>query len=332
MTPRVSIVIPCYNQAEFLTDALGSLRAQTEPNWEAIVVDDCSTSGNPEGVVNGLGDLRIRVVSHARNRGLAAARNTGIRRAVGDLVLPLDADDMLAPRYLERMAGALDAHPEANCAFPDFELFGVAVGRWRWDVRSITTLFYRQWLPGPGTLLRRSLWERVGGYCEAEPLRKGNEDWDFWLAAAQCGLYALHIPEPLYRYRRHVVSMSIWQQSYEHITRLFMYRRHKAFFDFHRAGSGFKARAYYASSVAAWRGGRPFRAGLLAAHGFMHRVCRRDVLQRLCAALVPVLAPPRAPAPKSPAGINLGPDASEVAPNLSGPPRAVSDLRPHAAT
>jgi glycosyltransferase involved in cell wall biosynthesis len=319
MTPRVSIAIPCYNQAEYLPDTLGSLLGQTEPNWEAIVVDDCSTSGDPEVVVRGLGDPRVRVVRHARNRGLAAARNTGIGHTSGDLVLPLDADDMLTPRYLERMAGALDAHPEGDCAFPDFELFGEEAGCRRYQIFDITRLFYEQWLPGPGTLLRRSFWERVGGYCEEEPLRKGNEDWDFWFSAAERGFYAIHIPGPLYRYRRHADSMSIGLRSYEHATRSFIYRRHKTFFDSHRAGSGFKARGYYASARAAWRRGHPVRAGLLAGRGFMHRVCRRDCLPWLCTALVGMLLSPDVTAPKNLLGITLSPDADNGISSPSGP-------------
>jgi glycosyltransferase involved in cell wall biosynthesis len=329
MTPRVSVVIPCYNQAEYLPDALGSLLAQTEPAWEAVVVNDCSTSGDPEGVVNGLRDPRICVVHHSRNRGLAAARNTGIRQSACELVLPMDADDMLAPRYLERVAGALDDHPEGDCAFADFELFGAEVGVRRFRMRDVAALFYEQWLPGPGTLMRRSLWERAGGYCEAEPIRKGNEDWEFWISAARCGFYAIHLPEPLYRYRRHPDSMSVWQKSYEHSTRPYIYRRHKAFFDRYRAGSGFKARAYYASASAAWRGRHPLRAGLLAARGFLHRVLRRDCLQRLFAALAGESAPPWGAAPERPAGLTLGPDASAANRGLSGPPCARADARPH---
>jgi hypothetical protein len=228
---------------------------------------------------------------------------------------------MLAPGYLERVAGALDAHPEGNCAFTDFELFGAEVGFWRYKVRDVTALFDEQWLPGPGTLLRRSLWERVGGYCEAEPLRKGNEDWDFWLSAAERGFYALHIPEPLYRYRRHADSMSIWQKSYEHITRLFMYRRHKAFFDSHLAGSRFQARAYYASAGAARGGGRLLRAHLLTARGFMHRVFGRDSFRGAYLTLFRVLALSRRkpPAPQRLCGVTLGAESHDDSRGLPEP-------------
>jgi glycosyltransferase involved in cell wall biosynthesis len=292
MTPEVSIAIPCYNQAKYLPETLGSLLLQTEHNWEAIVVDDCSTEGDAAAVVARLGDPRIRASRHAVNRGLAAARNTGMREASSDLLLPLDADDMLAPRYLERVVAALRSHPEADCAYTAFQCFGAERDYWPWELGNVESLFYEQWIPGPGALLRRSLWERVGGYCEAEELRKGNEDWDFWLGAAERGFYAIRIAEPLYQYRRQVISMSVWQRSYEYYTRSFLYRRHKHLFDSYGAGSGFLARAYYASAKAAWATGRPLRAAALGLRGFLHRIARRDCLQRAFLALVHVIAPP----------------------------------------
>jgi hypothetical protein len=129
----------------------------------------------------------------------------------------------------------------------------------------------------------------------------------------------------LYLYRRHADGISISLQSYEHITRLFMYHRHRGLFDSHRAGSRFKARGYYASAEAARRGGRPFRASLLAASGHLHRVCRRDVLQRVCAALIRGRGQRAAPAPMTPLGMTLSSDASAVGPELSGPTRSRAD-------
>lgn len=106
--PRVSVVVPCYNQPdEFLGACLSSLQRQTLPAWEAILVDDGSTRGDVAGVVAALGDARIRAIRH-ENRGMGGARNTGFRSARADLVLTLDADDRLDPPFLEVAVAALD--------------------------------------------------------------------------------------------------------------------------------------------------------------------------------------------------------------------------------
>ncbi len=105
--PAASIVIPCFNQSEYLKECLASVLAQTVADWEAIVVDDASTRGNPAEICGGIADARIRCVRHDRKRGLGTARNTGFRAARAAAVAPLDADDMLAPTYLERPLGVL---------------------------------------------------------------------------------------------------------------------------------------------------------------------------------------------------------------------------------
>ena len=98
-------------------------------------------------------------------------------------------------------------------------------------MKSADELAQTQWIPGAGTIMRRSLWERVGGYCEAVELRAGNEDWDFWIGAATLGFSATHVPRPLYFYRRHAISMSkVLLAPLEWKTREFILQRHPTFF------------------------------------------------------------------------------------------------------
>src|SRR5690349_3575076 len=92
--PRISIVIPCYNQAHYLQECLTSVLEQTEEQWEAIVVDDASPDQSRiQSVVQTINDPRIALVQHKVNRGLAAARNTGLRQSRGEYYICLDADD-----------------------------------------------------------------------------------------------------------------------------------------------------------------------------------------------------------------------------------------------
>ena len=266
--PSVSIVIPCYNHARFLKDCLQSIIDQTYTNWEAIVVDDSSPDDNPEEVVRGFNDNRITIVRHEQNKGLAASRNTGIRRANADLVVTIDADDMFATTYLEKTVRIFTITSEVDCVFTDYQLFGARQARWNNQVRDAEAMTRAQWLPGAGTLMRRSLWKRVGGYCEMVELRPGNEDWDFWLGASSLNIKAINVPEALYFYRQHQVSMRSNLKYSDFLTREFIYSRHSQLFDHFHTKNVFLAAGYLDSACEAWQRGERLRSALLAAQGW----------------------------------------------------------------
>jgi glycosyltransferase involved in cell wall biosynthesis len=250
---RVTIVVPVYNQSEYLSECLASVVAQTAAAWETVVVDDASTHGDVAAVVRAIGDGRIRSVRHATNRGLAAARNTGIREARGELVLPLDADDKLASTFLAETIEALERKQPCDAVFSDFMAFGARHGVIRFAIRDVQALLKEQWIPGSGTLCRRTLWEKAGGYCEADALRPGNEDWDYWISAAEHGLQVAHVAKPLYLYRQHAESMVTRLQIDDHRTRLFIYERHSALFDRFGMKNAFLSGGYLSSAKAHWR-------------------------------------------------------------------------------
>lgn len=287
MFAEVSIVIPCYNQSQYLNECLQSVLDETTEHWEAIVVDDASSQGDPEPIVHEFADPRIRLVRHKRNRGLGAARNTGFRLAQAQLVLPLDADDRLAPAYLKKVGLALQQWPDADCAYPDFQFFGAENCVWHNQVCDAAIMTRRQWIPGPGTLMRYSLWERIGGYCEDLELL-GNEDWDFWLKAVTVGVRAIHVPEALYMYRRHERSMSASFLKYcDFQHREFMFRRHRALFDRYGTGNEFQADGYANSAYAAWHRGERLRAAYLATQAWRLSPRRVHVLKLAAKALTP---------------------------------------------
>ena len=104
---RVSVVIPCYNGRAYVADAIRSVLAQTYENVDVIVVD-VGSSDVSRDVVLSIGDPRVRLVEHEVNRGIAAARNTGVREALGEYVAFLDQDDTWYPRKLEKQVEILD--------------------------------------------------------------------------------------------------------------------------------------------------------------------------------------------------------------------------------
>src|SRR5262249_38507394 len=108
-TVQFSVVVPLYNKARYISRCLDSIRAQTYPDFEIIVVNDGSTDGG-ESIVRGYGDARIRLVSQ-QNAGPGPARNRGIAEARGDWIAMLDSDDEWDPRYLELGVKLLESYP-----------------------------------------------------------------------------------------------------------------------------------------------------------------------------------------------------------------------------
>ena len=228
---QIGIVIPVYGHFDLLEACLRSIIAQEGPAWRAVVVDDGSPEGQAADVVAALGDPRIETVRHSVNCGLAASRNTGVKHLTTPWILPFDGDDLMPTGALQALwLGA--QNPDVDCVFGDLELFGAQSGRLHYVVRPPETIVTSQWLPGAGTLMRRAIWARAGGWSELEIFRLGNEDWDFWLSVAASGpLRAVHVAALTYRYRRRAESLSLSSmRDNEWQTRMAMVERHAALF------------------------------------------------------------------------------------------------------
>ncbi|MEP0806207.1 MAG: glycosyltransferase family 2 protein [Chloroflexota bacterium] len=115
-SPLVSVIIPAYNQAEFLPETIQSVLNQTYPHFELIVVNDASTD-NTDEVMAGFSDPRIRYIVHEQNQRLSAARNTGINASKGGILFLLDADDLFHPEKLEAHVRFLEEHPEVGVSY-----------------------------------------------------------------------------------------------------------------------------------------------------------------------------------------------------------------------
>lgn len=196
--PTVAIIVPCYNQGRFLGDALDSVRAQTFGDFEIVVVDDGSTEPATIEAIDRLSDPRLRVVRTA-NRGLAAARNAGIAAASARFILPLDADDRIAPTFLEKAVPLLEADPKLGIVSCEAEFFGTQQGRWALRPFRFPEFLLRSSLFATA-LFRRADWNQVGGY--SEEMIYGYEDYDFWLSLIAAGREVHRIPEVLFFYRR----------------------------------------------------------------------------------------------------------------------------------
>ncbi len=206
---NVSVVIPCYNQGGFVREAVLSVFEQTDGGFEVIIVDDGSDDGTTTPLLASLELPRVTVI-HQDNRGLPAARNAGIARSRAEYVVTLDADDMLVDTYVETLRRALDADPGAAYAHCWAELVGDTHMIWATRPFNRYQLMLSNSVVGC-VMMRRAAWEAVGGYDET--MRTGNEDWDLWIRLMAGGYGQVQIRDPLFRYRKHGVSMSVETES-----------------------------------------------------------------------------------------------------------------------
>jgi glycosyltransferase involved in cell wall biosynthesis len=214
--PKVSVIIPAYNHGHFLGEAIQSVLDQTFPEFELIVVDDGSTDNTKE-VVESFKDPRIRYI-YQENRGLPAARNTGIKASGGEYIAFLDSDDVWLPRNLELKVQVLDARPDVALVCSDFYPFdnetGAIIGRFWHDKPFLSWLNPQEVARQPlkellsrggcfirysVAVMRREVFTEVGYFDESI---WGHEDWDMSVRIVQ--RFPIEtIDIPLARYRVH---------------------------------------------------------------------------------------------------------------------------------
>jgi glycosyltransferase involved in cell wall biosynthesis len=203
--PVVSIILPTYNGARYLREAVESCLAQTYSNWELIVVDDCSHDATPQIVAEYVArEPRIRSIRHETNKKLPRALNTGHAAAKGSYLTWTSDDNRYLPRALEEMTQFLEEHPAVGLVYADCVLIDAA-GRYLRDypAQPASKLAYMNPL-GPCFLYRRSVYERVGGYDTEVFLA---EDYEYWLRVSRhFELAPLH--KILYEYRWHSDSLT----------------------------------------------------------------------------------------------------------------------------
>ncbi len=225
--PEISVVIPCFNQGDFLHDAIRSVFRQTFDSWEIVVVDDGSTDPFTRNVFRKLSYPRTTVIRQ-RNQGLSAARNAGMRAARGQLLIPLDADDELTGHFMSTMRAALQGEPTAAFAHCWTRLFGDQNLIWVDRPYNPYQMLLSNSLVGC-VLMRKAAWLEVGGYDAS--MLAGNEDWDLWLRFLENGWGTVEVPRPLFRYRRHGISMSVETEARFEAAREEMIAAHRGLYE-----------------------------------------------------------------------------------------------------
>ena len=202
MTPSTSVVIPCYNGEEYLSEVLESVRNQTVPVREIHLIDDGLRV--PVRRPGGWSGPPLRI-TRTPNRGLAAARNLGCTQASGEFIAFLDADDAWAPRKVEEQEKALRSEPSAVACFtqcvqaPGFYGFGPYPPPEVSDDEFLLVLWYHSFFPPSAVMVRRDALAAVGNFREG----MGNgEDIELWMRLLRRGRFA-QVADPLCFYRQH---------------------------------------------------------------------------------------------------------------------------------
>lgn len=203
--PRVSVVLPTYNQAEYLPQALDGVFNQTWRDYELIIVNDGSTDDTPRILEEYQRRYDFAVV-HQENQKLPRALNTGFRLARGQYLTWTSSDNVMLPTMLEALVDVLDAQPQVGLVYADWEVIderGAVIG-------AVQTLDFDRHLLmrmnyiNACFLYRRACQETVGLY---DPEYIYAEDWEYWWRIARC-FTMMRIPRVLYQYRMHSSSLS----------------------------------------------------------------------------------------------------------------------------
>lgn len=201
--PKVSIVIPCYNDAAYIEQAVLSALNQTYPNIEVIVVDDGSNT-ETKAVLNKL-EPKITQLITQDNKGQSAARNEGIKVAKGDFIFVMDSDDFIAPSLCEEAVAVFTSDIslkivscQATLLYSDqkTEIYIPKGG-------DISAFMYQNCALGT-SMFKKEDWQRINGYDET--MRSGFEDWEFFIRLLKSGGTTFVIEKPLYTYRKREAS------------------------------------------------------------------------------------------------------------------------------
>lgn len=226
MEKIISVVLPCFNQGVYLSEALDSLIGQTYENWEAIVVNDGSSDCTERVALTYVQrEKRIRYICQ-ENKGVSAARNLGVSISIGDYILPLDPDDRLAPDYMEQCLAVFKQYPDYTLVYTQTYFFGIKAGIWGLPPYHN----YKSFLLGNcivcTSLFRKEDFLRIGGYDEN--MHIGLEDWELYIRLLHENRKVYQVEAPLFFYRIKDVSRNTECSKAENIQKVlrYIYKKH----------------------------------------------------------------------------------------------------------
>ena len=199
--PKVSIIIPCYNQGKYVAEAINSALRQTFKDIEIVCVNDGSTDNSVEIIKSFENKYKNFIfLNNEENRGVISSRNFAIKNCNGTYILPLDADDIIEPTYVEKAVKILDNNPNIGIVYCKAKIFGNYDKYWNLKPFNKSDILYENCI-FCSALFRKSDFIKIGGYNNN--MKYGCEDYDLWLSFIEQGLEVFQINEILFSYRQY---------------------------------------------------------------------------------------------------------------------------------
>lgn len=237
-SPLISVIMPVYNTAPFLKEAIESVLQQSENNFELIIINDASTDNSYE-VIAAIQDPRIRLINNEKNLGLAVSLNKGIRAATGKYIARMDGDDIALPNRFEEQLKIIKTADRkslvcSTCLLIDES--GNKIGKWKDDTKYTSTKSIRNQLPNNNCIVHPSIFVRKDVLSEFfyDPEQHESEDYDLWLRMASDEIQFLKIQQPLVLHR--IRKQSFTRQRQQNV--FFKLFRVKIVFLFHEIIKG----------------------------------------------------------------------------------------------
>lgn len=211
---KISVLMPVYNMAAYVEEAICSILTQTYSNFELLILDDGSTDGTLD-IVRKFDDKRIRVLAHSVNQGLVETLNQGINLCSGEYIARMDGDDIALPHRFERQVAFMDVHQHCGVCGSQAYLLGkgnVTAKPLNHEAIRCWQLFHCT-LVHPTVMMRKSVLEQTGVRYHYYPHAEDYEIWNRLTAVTQ----VVNLPDVLLMYRQHPNQISSTQQDVQKI-------------------------------------------------------------------------------------------------------------------
>ena len=196
---KVSIIIPCYNDGEYLLEAIESVRKYKEKNYEIIIINDGSKDKKTLKTLKDLKKQKNIILINQKHQGPSTARNNGIKKSKAEYIFFLDADNKIEPEYLKQGLKILDKNKEIGIVYSDVKFFGEEERIINLPEFNFERLLFKNYID-TCAMVRKQVWKDVKGF-DTKLDKYTWEDWIFCINAYKKGWKFYHIPKVLLYYR-----------------------------------------------------------------------------------------------------------------------------------
>nr|WP_297162295.1 glycosyltransferase family A protein [uncultured Dysgonomonas sp.] len=224
--PVISIIVPCYNQAQYLPETLQSVLEQDYAHWECIIVNDGSPDNTEEVALKWCKEDERFKYFKKENGGLSDARNYGIKNSVGKYILPLDSDDKISKTYISEAIDVLENNPDVKLIFCRAQLFGADNKEWELLPYTYDNLLFVRNCIYCSAVYKRADYDKTAGYHTN--MIYGWEDYDFWISLLNREDRVVKLDKIHFFYRTKEVSMrTLIDEQKEEYLRIQIFKNHQ---------------------------------------------------------------------------------------------------------